>query len=147
MTEQVRALIMPYIDEVAAELVELRLKHRGKTVVVDIIADRPNGITIGDCAFVNKKVDRALEKRQWFGEDYVVEVASPGLDRPLETPKDFSRVIGRKVRIHLLEAVEGKVEHHGDIMEVKEDKISIKTKDKTISIPLKIISTAVQMIE
>ncbi|MBN1870333.1 MAG: hypothetical protein JW847_07160 [Candidatus Omnitrophica bacterium] len=138
---------MPYIDEVAAELVELRLKHRGKTVVVDIIADRPNGITIGDCAFVNKKVDRALEKRQWFGEDYVVEVASPGLDRPLETPKDFSRVIGRKVRIHLLEAVEGKVEHHGDIMEVKEDKISIKTKDKTISIPLKIISTAVQMIE
>ena len=147
MTEQVEDLVMPYIEELSAELVELNVRHQGKIVVVDIIADRPGGITIGECTFINKKVSQGIEKKQWFGEDYVVEVASPGLDRAIKTPKDFSRVLGRKVRIHLLEAVEGKVEHHGEVAHVQENEILIRTKDKNITIPLKIISKAVQVIE
>ena len=147
MTEKIEALIMPYIEELSAELIELDMKHRGKTVVIDIVADRPGGITVGECTFINKKVDRQIEKKQWFGEDYIVEVSSPGLDRALKTPKDFSRVLGREVRFHLLEEVEGKVEHLGEVVEVKEDGILIKTKDKTITIPFGDISKAVQVIE
>ena len=147
LTEQIETLIMPYIEELSAELVELNVKHRGKTVMIDIVADRPGGITIGECTFINKKVNRQIEKKQWFGEDYVVGVASPGLDRALTTSKDFSRALGREVRFHLLEEVEGKVEHLGEVLEVKENEVLIKTKDKTITIPLGAISKAVQVIE
>ena len=147
LTEKVQALIMPYIDEMSAELVELKIKHRGKTVVVDILADRPGGITIDECAFINKRVDRVLERKNWFKEDYVVEVSSPGLDRPLKTSRDFVRALGRKIRVHLFEPVEGKLEHHGEIVEALENKILIKTKEQTIVIPLEVISKAVQVIE
>ena len=147
LTEQIKALIMPYIDELSAELVELNVKHSGKTVVIDIIADRPGGITAGECACINKKVNRDIEEKQWFGEDYVVEVASPGLDRDLKTAKDFSRVLSRRIRVHLLETIEEKVEHLGEVVEVTESEILIKTKDRTITIPLGCISKAVQVIE
>ena len=147
LTEQVEALIMPYIEELSAELVELNVKYRGKTVVISIVADRPGGITIGECTFINKKVDREIEKKQWFGEDYAVEVSSPGLDRALKTSKDFSRVLGREVRFHLLEAVEGKIEHFGEVVEVKGDGVLIKTSDKTITILFGAISKAVQVIK
>ena len=147
LTEQVEALIMPYIEELSAELVELNVKYRGKTVVISIVADRPGGITIGECTFINKKVDREIEKKQWFGEDYAVEVSSPGLDRALKTSKDFSRVLGREVRFHLQEAVEGKIEHLGEVVEVKGDGVLIKTSDKTITILFGAISKAVQVIK
>lgn len=147
LTERIETLIMPYIDELSAELVELNVKYSGKTVVIDIIADRPGGITVGECTFINKSVNRDIEEKQWFGEDYILEVASPGLDRVLKTSKDFSRVLGRSVRIHLLEEVEGKVEHFGEVVKAKESEILIKMKDKTITIPLGAISKAVQVIE
>ena len=123
LTKQIEALIMPYIGELSVDLVELNVKHRGKTVVIDIVADRPGGITIGECTFITKKVDREIEKKQLVSEDYVVEVSSPGLDRALKISKDFSRVLGRKVRFHLLEVVEGKIEHLGEVVEVKENEI------------------------
>ena len=147
LTGNVQALIMPYIDEMSAELVELTIKHRGKTVVIDVLADRPGGITIDECAFINKKIDHALERKNWFGEDYTVEVSSPGLDRPLKTSKDFSRAFGRKIRVHLTHPIEGKLEHQGEICKALDDKILIKTKEQTITIPLEAITKAVQVIE
>lgn len=147
LTEKVQTLIIPYIEEISAELVELEIKYRGETVVVNILADRSGGITLDECVVINKKVNHALEERYWFGEDYVVEVFSPGLDRPLKTAKDFARALGRKIRVHLFELVEGKLEHHGEVVEAFKDKILIKTKKQTITIPLKMVSKAVQVIE
>lgn len=148
LTEKIEALIMPCIRESSVELIELNIHRRGKMVIIDIVADRADGgITIDECAALNKMIDRAIEKRQWFGDDYIVEVASPGLDRPLKTAEDFLRVLGRKVRIHLVESIDGKVEHHGEVKEASEDQIMIKTKDKAILIPLPHIAKAVQVIE
>lgn len=146
LTEQIEALINPPIDELSAELIELDIKHHGNTVVIDIVVDKLGGITIKECVFINKKVDHALERKQWFGEDYVVKVSSPGLDRALKTSKDFTRAKGRAVRFHLSEPVEGKIEHLGEVFEVEGDKIAIKKKDQAITIPLKHILKAVQVI-
>ena len=88
LTGQIEALVMPCINELSAELVELNVRHQNKTVVIDIVVDRSGGITVGECAFINKKVNRQIEQKQWFGENYIVEVESPGLDRNLKTTKD-----------------------------------------------------------
>jgi len=148
LTEKIKPMIMPIIDELSAELVELNMKQRGKTVVVDIIADKLNGgITVDECTAINKQVVCALENRQWFGEDFIVEVSSPGLDRTLKTTKDFTRVIGRKVRVHLREPIEETIEHNGIVVHVKENQITIQKKNTMVTIPLVVISKAVQMIE
>jgi len=148
LTEQVKTTIIPIIEGVSAELVELNLKQHGKTVVLDIIADKlSGGITIDECTIINKEVASAIESQQWFGEDFIIEVSSPGLDRPLKTKRDFERVIGRKVRIHLKKPVDEKVEHHGIVINVTDSQITIQKKDTMVSIPLTDISKAVQMIE
>jgi len=148
LTEQIAALIANITGELSAELIEWNLKKRGNTVVVDIIADKPNGgITIDECTSINKQVVRGIEVKQWFNDDFVVEVSSPGLDRELKTLNDFLRAVGRKVRIHLREPIEGKVEHHGKITKVGENQVLIRKNEQTITIPLKHISKAVQVIE
>lgn len=148
LTEKIESFVLPIIGELSAELVELNMKQQGETVVVDIIADKPSGgITIDECTFINKQVVWALEKQHWFGEDFVVEVSSPGLNRALKTPKDFLRAAGRKVRIHLMEPVDGKLEHHGKVAQVIKDQVLIQTKNKTITIPLDMVAKAVQVIE
>ena len=148
LNEQIEALITHFTRELSIELIEWNLKKRGNTVVVDIIADKPNGgITIDECTSINKQVVRGIEEKQWFNDDFVVEVSSPGLDRELKTLNDFLRAVGRKVRIHLKEPVEGKVEHHGEITKVGENRVSIYKNDQTIVIPLEYISKAVQVID
>lgn len=147
LTGQIEALITYFTGELSVELIEWNLKKRGSTVVVDIIADKPNGgITIDECTSINKQVVRGIEEKQWFNGDFVVEVSSPGLDRELKTLNDFLRAVGRKVRIHLREPVEGRVEYHGKITEVKENQVLIHKNDQTITIPLTHISKAVQVI-
>jgi len=148
LTEQIETLIREMTEGLSTELVEWNLKKRGNTIVIDIIADKPNGgNTIDECTSINKHVVGGIEEKQWFGEDFVVEVSSPGLDRALETFNDFSRAVGRKVRVHLSELVEGKVEHHGKISGVHDDHVLIQKNDQTITIPLKIITKAVQVLE
>ncbi|MCH7680603.1 hypothetical protein IID10_14770 [candidate division KSB1 bacterium] len=147
LTAQLEALIKQLTEELSTELVDWNLKKRGKTVVINIIADKFNGgITIDECTSINKRVVGGIEEKQWFGDNFVVEVSSPGLDRTLKTFNDFTRAIGRKVRVHLEAPVEGKVEHHGKISGVHDNQILIKNNDKTITIPLACITKAVQMI-
>lgn len=148
LTEKLEVLVKHCIDELSFDLVEWEVKQRGKTVVIDILADKcSGGITIDECILINKRIVLSIEEKQWFGEDFVVEVSSPGLDRELKTLNDYSRALGKKVRVHLLESIEGKVEHHGMITGAQGDQIFIQVKDKIIEIPLECISKAVQIIE
>jgi len=148
LTTQLEALIKQLTEELSTELIEWNLKKRGKTVVIDIITDKLNGgITINECTSINKQVVRAVEEKQWFGDNFVVEVSSPGLDRALKTFNDFARAVGRRIRVHLEEPVEGKVEHHGKISGVQDNQILIQNNGKTIIIPLDCITKAVQIID
>jgi ribosome maturation factor RimP len=134
-------------QESSLELFELLLKRAGKTVQLEAIIDRPHGgITIDECTRINKAVSRLLEEKPILGEDYTIEVSSPGLDRPLKNKKDFTRVIGRNVRFHLAEMLDHKKEHSGIIEEVSDQEVKINTKTKTLTIPFTIINKAVQVI-
>jgi len=148
LIEQIEGLITPSIREFSLELIELNIKHKNKTAVFDILMDRPDGgITIDECASINKKISGVIEASGLFNDDFIVEVSSPGLDRPLKTIRDFRRVIGCLVRFHLIQQVENKIEHHGVVVEVDRDEVVIKKKDEVISIPLQYIHKAVQIIE
>jgi ribosome maturation factor RimP len=134
-------------QESSLELFDLLLKHAGKTVQLEVIIDHPHGgITIDECTKVNKALTKFLEDRPLFGDDYTVEVSSPGLDRPLKNKKDFTRVMRRNVRFHLSEMLDHKKEHSGIIEEVSDQEVKINTKTKTLTVPFIIINKAVQVI-
>jgi ribosome maturation factor RimP len=147
LTDQLESIAVPIIGQVAAELIELKVSRHNKMIMINILADKPKGgITIDECAYINKMIVRAIEEDGMFGEDFTVEVSSPGLDRPLKTAKDFTRVIGKEIRIHLKEKIDNKLEHTGSMRSVNDDAVLIEAKNNSITIPLKAITKAVQVI-
>jgi len=129
---KVEDLINPFFKDMAVELIELNVYKRNNTFIIDVIADKAQGgITIDQCTEINKFISSEIEEEQMISEDYVVEVSSPGLDRPLKSKKDFLRAIGKNVRLHLTEAVSNKREHHGIIEDVEDENVVIKSQGKS----------------
>lgn len=116
------------------DLVEYKFFMSGKQAVIRCLVDYPEGgITIDECAAINKEIVVCLEQSN-MGEDFVVEVNSPGLDRKLIGYKDFLRLKGELIGLWLNEPVEGKEYIEGEICDVDEQRLVLKNKDKTFEI-------------
>ncbi len=139
--------ILKMVDELSLDLVEFTMKMRGRTVFINVLADRlTGGITVDECSRLNKRINRYIEEQGLYGDDFAVEVSSPGLDRPLTTVRDFLRVQGKPVVFYLQEPFLGKKEYSGEILRVNKNIVTIKVKDEEKSIPFEKINKAVQIL-
>ena len=88
------------------ELIEVQYRRAGNRSVLTFIVDKPGGVTLDDCADVNRRLGNYLDRESdsagpagFLQGSYFLEVNSPGLDRPLRAPKDFTRAKGENVRV------------------------------------------------
>jgi len=150
LKEKMQDLIESILEGFDTELVELNLQKHQKTLSLEIVAEKKKGqITIEDCALINKEVIRILEMDP-EGVDpnnISITVSSPGLDRPLETEKDFMRVRGKEIQLFLKQPFENKREFKGVVLNAHDDCVSIQAKTQKISIPLEQIVRANQIIQ
>jgi ribosome maturation factor RimP len=147
ITRQLEAVIAEYLSGCGLELVELIYRRELSDQVLRVLADKPEGgISIGECAQLNRKLGAVLDEKSLLQEGYVLEVSSPGLDRPLSTKKDFLRCKAKLVKFFLREPVEGKVEWDGEIISVDDNAVHINIKDRPLSIPLASVNKAKQII-
>jgi ribosome maturation factor RimP len=145
LESRLTSVITEYLAEQHLELVELTVRRQGPDMCVKVLADRPEGgISLSECAGVNRQLTRIIEEGSFFPGGYAVEVSSPGLDRPLTTKNDFSRCRGRRVQVFLREQYSGKFEYGGSIEGVDEEAVLIKTQDQVVRLPLSVISKAKQ---
>jgi ribosome maturation factor RimP len=101
------ALLVPIRNHIAGlgfELVDLRRTGTLQRPILQVRVDRPDsrpgqGITADDCAAISRSLERFLESRAMVGPRYVLEVSSPGLERPLRWPEHWRRFVGRQVRV------------------------------------------------
>jgi ribosome maturation factor RimP len=102
------ALVAPAVEAAGYRLVRLRVMG-GKTKTVQVMAERPDGqMDVDDCAGLSRTLSELLEAADPIADDYVLEVSSPGIDRPLTRAEDFARFAGHDVRIELTQAVDGR---------------------------------------
>ena len=103
------ALLAPIRDHVTGlgfELVDLRRAGTLQRPILQVRVDRPDsrpglGVTADDCAAISRSLERFLESRAMVGPRYVLEVSSPGFDRPLRWPEHWRRFIGRRARVRV----------------------------------------------
>jgi ribosome maturation factor RimP len=145
---KVDELALPFAKEAGLELVEITAHFKGRDVEIEILADRPEGgITIEECATLNKSVALAIDENGFLGEDYTLGVSSPGLDRPMTTLKDFQRNLNFKVRFFLKERFEGKMEYEGTLTAVSAEGLTVTLKKKkTIMLPMSLIDKGLLVI-
>jgi ribosome maturation factor RimP len=147
-TEDLKKALQPILDEEAIELVELVSVRTRKNLLLRLLVDRIDGrISLGDCTKLNNKLRDYLDTTNIAGPDYILEVSSPGADRPLRVKKDFLRCLNREVKIFLNEAINGKIEVTGIIVNVGEDNVGIDVKGRIMEVPLANISSGKQVIE
>jgi ribosome maturation factor RimP len=145
---QLKEAILPILEEEVLELVEMNFILQGRSSTLRLLVDRKEGgISLGDCARLNTKIGAALDGVNLLAERYILEVSSPGLDRPLVTPRDYARCINRKVRFFLSESIKGKIEIQGEIKESTQGSVFVQVEDETIEIPLAKVLKAKQIIE
>ncbi len=122
---QIREIVEQHLPGEQFFITEVRAKKGGAKTKVSIFVDGDQGIDIGICAQLNRKVGLELEARGLMSGPYTLEVSSPGLDQPLKTPRQYRGNLGRNIRIHLTdEQVEGELDS------VSEEFITVKQKSK-----------------
>jgi ribosome maturation factor RimP len=101
MREVVEPVVAQELDTLGFDLVELRRGGSKSRPVLEIRIDRRDGtkVTIEDCARVSRAVEARLEAGALVSEQYVLEVSSPGADRPLRSPADWRRFVGRRATV------------------------------------------------
>jgi ribosome maturation factor RimP len=118
-------IVQPVIEGMGFELIRLRLMG-GKTRVLQIMADRPDGgIGVDECGDISTAVSATLDVEDPIEDNYVLEVSSPGIDRPLTRLKDFETWKGWEARIETSELIDGRRRFKGDLAGVEGDEVLI----------------------
>ena len=100
----VESYLEPIMEEHNFELVDVEYVKEGTNWYLRVFIDKKGGITIDDCELVSKSLEKTLDKEDPIKNSYILEVSSPGLDRPLKKDSDFERYKGRIVDIKLYKA-------------------------------------------
>ncbi len=145
ITHRVRDLIDPLLRSRAVELVELVCRPAGGRLLLRCLVDTARGVTVQELTELNRAIGAVLDEHDAVPERYVLEVSSPGLDRPLKVASDFERVIGRRVRVRTNQPLDSRWEHVGELLGAGELVVVLKldSGDK-LQIPLAQILSAVQ---
>ncbi len=102
----------------------------GRRSTLLLTIDRPEGVSLGDCEEASRAASRVLDPLEEKLPAYVLEVASPGLDRPLWTIADCVRFTGRRVLVQTRRPVEGTSRIKGPLESVEGDLLTVLDEDR-----------------
>ncbi len=131
IVEKLTLLVGPIVEDLHLELVELLYRKEQHGWVIRIIIYAEGGITLEHCQSVSREVSYLLDVEDFIDKKYHLEVTSPGLDRPLTTPRDFERNVGKKIKVTLVDGDEV-ISVSGTIVKVDGEDIAVRTESEEI---------------
>ena len=107
VVDRVQDVVSPILWAQGLELVEVVYVGQGPRSVVRVLIDKPGGVTVTDCEQAHKALGPALDVADPVPHAYMLEVSSPGLDRPFKRLQDYQRAIGKEVNLKLRQPLNG----------------------------------------
>ncbi len=147
-TEAIQGLILPILEVAGRfELIEISFIRARPRPILKILVDKKEGsITLDECARLNRTISDLLDAQDIIGGGYIMEISSPGLDRPLTDKRDFLRSMNQEVRFFFKEPVSGKVELEGIVTKVTPEAVYIDRHGQVLEIPFSKINKAKRII-
>ncbi|MDD4203079.1 MAG: ribosome maturation factor RimP [Candidatus Omnitrophica bacterium] len=133
--DQITQIVNKVVGETEAIVYDISYKKEGSQKVLRVLLDKQNGISMDDCATVNKKTGEILENEELIDEPYIIEVNSAGLDRPLNNRVHYEMAIGKDVEIKLFAPIEGRKTFIGKLLGLTDTYIIVED-DKGVSFKL-----------
>jgi len=139
---ELRDLVVPELDALGFECVKLEVVGSGRSPVLRLFIDKPGGVKISDCSMVSRTVALLLEEADPFPGRYLLEVSSPGSDRPLVTGEHFQRFVNEPAVVRTRAANGDRITYTGTIRSCIDDVVTLGTDHGEIAVPLDSIISA-----
>lgn len=138
--ERIETVVERLGNQVAAnlgyELVEVEYRKEGPDWVLRCFIDNETGIGIEDCQRFSEALDKVLDEQDPIPGKYLLEVSSPGLERPLKKDRDFLRFAGNRVELKLVKAFNNQKTYRGELIRMvgddSERKVALKIDESNI---------------
>lgn len=137
LRQHIESLVEPLLTQQGFELVEVQVRQQKGRSLIRLYADSAVGISLEDCQRLSFEIGQVLDAEDVMPGTYVLEVSSPGLDRPLRTLRDFQRQCNRLVTVFLRAPLMGTLQYTGRVVTVGPDDLVLHlSPDTPCSIPL-----------
>ena len=147
LLNDLRAVAEEIVTDAGLELVELSLRgsSRRRLLRVDIDRVGPRGVNLEDCQRISHVLGEALDDDELFRNSYVLEVSSPGTDRPMRTADDYRRNTGRKIVVTTSEPIGGRRRFVGVLRGLVEGRVLVEEDvDNRVEIAIDSVESARQ---
>ncbi len=132
-TEQkVLPLLEPIVAENGLELVDLEFVKEGVNWYLRVYIDKDGGVSIDDCELVSRALEEKLDAADPIEQAYILEVSSPGLDRPLKKEADFQKFQGEIIDVKLYKPLNGSKQYQGKLLSLENGVLSIEEENGNI---------------
>ncbi len=139
---QLEPILEPVVEAAGFKLVRLRLMG-GKRKTLQVMAERTDGtMNVEDCAGLSRALSEFLEQEEAIEGDYLLEVSSPGIDRPLTRISDFARWSGHEAKIELGAPLDGRKRFNGLLLGLDGSDVVIECQGRRLTFPFRAIAEA-----
>ncbi|MDF0725148.1 ribosome maturation factor RimP [Cytobacillus sp. S13-E01] len=146
VTQTVEDLVIPILEELGLELVDVEYSKEGKNWFLRVFIDKEKGIDIEECGIVSEKLSEKLDEIDPIPYNYFLEVSSPGAERPLKKEADFLKALGKQVHLKTYEPIDGEKVFEGELTSFDGSTVTItatiKTRKKVLEIPYEKVASA-----
>lgn len=142
LEEKLEQLLAPTIESMGFELWGIEYIPAGKHSTLRIYIEKEGGVNVDDCSDVSRQVSAIMDVEDPISSAYNLEVSSPGMDRQLFKPEQFTRYKGEQVQVRTSIAVLGRKRFKGPMLTVTEDGIEVEVDAELYEIPFDLIEKA-----
>jgi ribosome maturation factor RimP len=133
--DEVAVLVAPILEDMAFELVDSEFLHARGKWVLRLTIDKEGGVTIDDCAMVSRELGDHIDVKELILHPYVLEVSSPGLNRPLKKEKDVLRAIGKKIKVRMRAPIQGRRNYVGSLAAFSQGVLYVSVDKNEVALP------------
>lgn len=130
--QRAEELLLPITEKHQFELVDVEFVKEGSMWYLRAYIDKDGGININDCEVVSRAFSELLDQEDFIEENYILEVSSPGLGRPLKKEKDYVRSMGKELEIRTYRAIDKEKEFYGILTAYDNNSVTIEQEDGRI---------------
>jgi len=136
LEEKIENLLKPTIESMGFQMWGCEYLPAGKHSTLRVYIDKdPEGVTVDDCGDVSRQVSAIMDVEDPISNAYMLEVSSPGMDRPLFRPEQYRVYEGQEIQLRTAVAIMGRKRFKGIMTQVNEDGIVVEVDGEAYDIP------------
>jgi len=142
MDNELETLVVPEVVSLGFECIKVEIVGSRRNPIVRIYIDKLGGVDLADCSLVSRSVALLLEEKDPFPGRYLLEVSSPGSNRPLTTAAHFQRFVGESARVETAAPEASRITYTGHIRSCINDLLTLDTPEGEVTIELSTVVKA-----